>query len=110
MGLRKLEAIFEVPSVATADGGELRFRIEIFDQSGRYIVALLRWETIRAQPTFPQRDGEPILSFADQSVLVEDQSLDLSDILADSAEEALARALMKLNQVLNSQSIENSQL
>jgi hypothetical protein len=100
MKTKKLEAVYELEPIDTADGDELRFRLEIFSLSGRFQVVLRRWETLRVQPTFPQADGTPTLPFADHFILVEDESLDLSDIASDSVEGAVSSALARLDNAL----------
>jgi hypothetical protein len=80
--------------IRMVSGDDLKFRIEIVRDhlSGEFSAILWRMENYRIQPTFPQHDGVPNSSFADEEVLVRDIAT-LEDVKAPDAESVLQLAL-----------------
>jgi len=87
--MRKLVETIELDEIAVVDAPPLRFRLEIFEQAGRFSARLLRWEVMRLRPSFSDALGE-----ADYSILVEDDS-SIVDDLTDTDQARLVKAVVR---------------
>jgi hypothetical protein len=88
--------------IRMVSGNDLKFRIEIVRDhlSGEFSAILWRMENYRIQPTFPQYDGVPNSSFADEEVLVRDVAT-LEGVKAPDAELVLQLALKTIEDRFN---------
>ncbi|UXI67062.1 hypothetical protein [Tahibacter amnicola] len=93
LGYRRLVGTFELEPIQPCFGDSLRFRVEVFGQNGGYTVRLARWESIRAQPSFPSNADVAAIGTSDFEVLVSDDSIDLSGVDEPSIEEALSKTI-----------------
>ena len=86
--------VLELMPIIMEKGDDLKFRIEILKDSstGECHANLWRVENYRIQPSFPQKDGLPSASNADEEIFVKDVST-LSGIKNSDANEALQIAL-----------------
>ncbi len=57
--IRTLVKVYELEP-SSAEGDVLCYRLEIFSDGTIYSARLHRYDYFRIQPTFPQREGEPI--------------------------------------------------
>lgn len=92
--------------IATKDGREeLRFRIEVRrslaargekSSRPRFSARVLRLDTFRVTPSFPQKNGKPTIRAADSEMFVVDDALANEDFPGESAKRTLEAVLKKL--------------
>ena len=86
--------VVELMPISMEKGDDLKFRVEILKDSSteECYANLWRVENYRIKPSFPQKDGVPNSSSADEEIIVKDVST-LSGIKTTDANEALQIAL-----------------
>lgn len=92
--------------IESKDGREeLRFRIEVRQSLAargekynrpRYSARVLRLDTFRVSPSFPQRNGKPTIRAADNEMFVVDDAFANEDFRGESAQRTLDAVLKRL--------------
>lgn len=100
--MRRLIDTFELEPIDLPEGEPLRFRVEVFvnQNDGRLSSKILRWESMRLQPSFASHDGSEALSRADYNVLVEDDSIDVGELVGTTPSEILREVMVQIEKVV----------
>lgn len=100
--MRRLIDTFELEPIESMEGEPLRFRVEVFvnQDDGQLSSKVLRWESMRLRPSFISHDTSGAPSSADYSILVEDDSIDVSGIAGATSREILREVVTQIEKVI----------
>lgn len=99
--MRKLVDTFELAPFELPKDEPLRFRVEIFSSECEKVFSarVLRWESMRLNPSFSSAGGNGTLLVADYNVLVEDGAINSDEMSGASPAEVLEAVMGRLRQV-----------
>jgi hypothetical protein len=96
--MKRVVEVIDLDLIEVADGEPIRFRVEVSvaQKSGTFHARVLRWESMRLNPSFSDGDS----TIADYSVLVEDDSLGVHDISGRSVTDVVEAVLNRIADTL----------